>query len=106
MNRHSNSSNSIWSSPWVFFGFALGFSWLVWFLLILLGISVATPLGRILGLLGLLLGPALAGIISFFSKKSSGTVPNGPPFQPSSLANVLLLGVLFPPTVCFDNFRE
>ena len=63
MNRHSNSSNSIWSSPWVFFGFALGFSWLVWFLLILLGISVATPLGRILGLLGLLLGPALAGII-------------------------------------------
>lgn len=63
MNRHSNSSNSIWSSPWVFFGFALGFSWLVWFLLILLGISVQTPLGRILGLLGLLLGPALAGII-------------------------------------------
>ena len=63
MNRHSNSSNSIWSSPWVFFGFALGFSWLVWFLLILMGISVQTPLGRILGLLGLLLGPAIAGII-------------------------------------------
>lgn len=63
MHRNLNSSNSIWSSPWVFFGFALGFSWLVWFSLILLGINVATPLGRILGLLGLLLGPALAGII-------------------------------------------
>ncbi len=63
MNRNLNSSNSIWLSPWVFFSFALGFSWLVWFSMFFTGVEAETLLGRILGLLGLLLGPSLTGII-------------------------------------------
>jgi membrane protease YdiL (CAAX protease family) len=62
---NTNSSKSIFSSPWVFFGLALGWSWLFWILAILLGLSLETPLGAILGLLGLL-GPMVAGIISTY----------------------------------------
>lgn len=55
------TSNSTLSSPWVFFGIALGWSWLFWISAILLGVSIETPVGLILALLGLL-GPMAAGI--------------------------------------------
>lgn len=45
----------------VFFGLALGWSWLFWISAILLGVSIETPVGLILALLGLL-GPMVAGV--------------------------------------------
>lgn len=45
----------------LFFGLALGWSWAFWFLAIGLDLSLASPGGLVLGLLGLL-GPMLAGI--------------------------------------------
>ena len=44
---------------------ALGWSWLFWITLIVLGISFETPLGLVLGLLGLL-GPMFAGLTSLY----------------------------------------
>jgi hypothetical protein len=61
MSTHPNSSHSTLSSPWAFFGLALGWGWLFWILAILLGTSIETTLGGILGLVGLL-GPVVAGI--------------------------------------------
>jgi membrane protease YdiL (CAAX protease family) len=60
-----NALNSTLSSPWVFFGLAMGWSWLFWISAILLGVSIETPVGLILGLLGLL-GPMVAGITSTY----------------------------------------
>jgi membrane protease YdiL (CAAX protease family) len=65
MSTPSNSSDSTLSSPWAFFGLALGWSWPFWILAILLGISIKTTLGVVLGLLGLL-GPMVAGITSTY----------------------------------------
>jgi membrane protease YdiL (CAAX protease family) len=65
MNTNLNSSKSSLSNPWAFFGLALGWSWLFWILAILLGKSIETTAGAILGLLGLL-GPMVAGITSTY----------------------------------------
>jgi membrane protease YdiL (CAAX protease family) len=65
MNTTSNSLKSRLSSPWAFFALALGWSWLFWIIVILLGISFETPMGLVLGLLGLL-GPMVAGLTSIY----------------------------------------
>ncbi len=66
---NTNSSNSIststLSSPWAFFGLALGWSWLFWITAILLDTGMETTLGVVLGLLGLL-GPMVAGITGVY----------------------------------------
>lgn len=61
MNGKPRSSHSFLSSPWAFFGLALGWSWLCWFSAILSGLSIESAPGIVLGLIGLL-GPMLAGI--------------------------------------------
>ena len=53
------------SSPWYFFGLALGWSWLFWIVAILLETGIETTLGVVLGLFGLL-GPMVAGIASTY----------------------------------------
>src|SRR5512141_277353 len=63
MHTKSNALRSSFSSPWAFFGLALGWSWLFWITAIVLGISFETPLGIILGMLGLF-GPMVAGLTS------------------------------------------
>jgi hypothetical protein len=60
---NTTSSQPTLSSPWAFFGLALGWSWLFWILAILLGTGIKTTPGTVLGLLGLL-GPMVAGITS------------------------------------------
>jgi membrane protease YdiL (CAAX protease family) len=62
---NTNSSKSTLTSLWSFFALALGWSWLFWILAILLGLSLETPVGVVLGLLGLL-GPMIAGIVSTY----------------------------------------
>ncbi|MFZ1040621.1 MAG: CPBP family intramembrane glutamic endopeptidase [Anaerolineales bacterium] len=59
-----NKSNpqSVIASPWFFFIVTLAWSWFFWIPAAVLGISVQTRPGAILGLLGLL-GPMLSGII-------------------------------------------
>jgi uncharacterized protein len=62
---NTNSSNSPLSSPWTFFALALGWSWFFWLTAILLDAGMATPLGIVLSLLGLL-GPMIAGITGVY----------------------------------------
>src|SRR5688572_20876269 len=59
------SSVSKLSSPVYYFALALGWSWSFWILAILLGVSFETPMGVVLGLIGLL-GPMVAGIGSTY----------------------------------------
>ena len=61
MRQWADSSSLLLSRPWVFFSLALGWSWLCWTPLALLGLGLGTPAGLICGLLGLL-GPGVAGI--------------------------------------------
>jgi uncharacterized protein len=65
MNTTATPSIARFSSPWYYFAIALGWSWLFWFVAILLGLSIESPAGLALGLLGLL-GPMVAGIISTY----------------------------------------
>jgi membrane protease YdiL (CAAX protease family) len=65
MVTKTKASNSVLANPWVFFGLALGWSWLFWIIAIILGLRIDSPLGSILGLLGLL-GPLVAGITSTY----------------------------------------
>lgn len=58
-------ASSALSSPWSFFGLALGWSWLFWISAVLFGIGIETTLGVVLGLLGLI-GPMVAGITSTY----------------------------------------
>lgn len=59
-------------SPWFFFILVLSWSWLFWIPAAMLGISIETPLGAILGLLGLL-GPMVCGIsFTYFTQDKSG----------------------------------
>jgi membrane protease YdiL (CAAX protease family) len=60
-NENSNIASATLSSPWLFFVVVLGWSWLFWIPAAVLGISIQTTAGEVLGLLGLL-GPMLAGI--------------------------------------------
>ncbi len=58
-------SKSPLSHPWFFFSLAFGWSWLFWILAILLGLSLKTTGGILLGLLGLL-GPMVGGITATY----------------------------------------
>jgi len=62
MNEHSASTRKSLPSPWLFFAAVLGWSWLFWIPAAILGISVQTSAGAVLGLLGLL-GPMVCGIV-------------------------------------------
>ena len=61
MNIYSNSSKSIISSPWVYFGMVYGWTWTFWLLAAQLGVSLNTISGIGLLMLGLS-GPAIAGV--------------------------------------------
>jgi len=61
MTKAPALSRSALSTPWAFFVVVLGWSWFFWLLAVLLGLSINTVSGKVLGLLGLL-GPALGGI--------------------------------------------
>jgi membrane protease YdiL (CAAX protease family) len=63
MNKNpiSSSPSPALSGPWPFFVFVLCWSWLFWMPAAVLGISIQTTLGAVLGVLGLL-GPMLGGI--------------------------------------------
>ena len=61
MHKNSTPSSSTLSSPWLFFVLVLGWSWLFWIPAAVLGISIRTAFGAVLGLFGLL-GPMLGGI--------------------------------------------
>jgi membrane protease YdiL (CAAX protease family) len=65
MNGNTTSANSRLASPWFYFALAFGWSWFFWILAVVLGMSVTTPLGLVLGLLGLL-GPMFGGITSTY----------------------------------------
>jgi len=54
-------SSSALSRPWAFFCLAIGWSWLFWIPLALLGVDFGTPAGLLPALLGLL-GPMVAGV--------------------------------------------
>lgn len=54
-------SNPWLSSPWLFFLTVFAWSWLFWISAAVLGMGITTPVGAVLGLLGLL-GPMLGGI--------------------------------------------
>ena len=77
MNRlrefmNKSNSQSVVASPWFFFIVTLGWSWFFWIPAAVLGISVQTRPGAILGLLGLL-GPMLAGIgFTFLTQGKEG----------------------------------
>lgn len=62
MNAPSNSSLS---HPWFFFCLALGWSWFFWILAVLLGFSLTSTGGIVLGLLGLF-GPVAGGIAGVY----------------------------------------
>lgn len=49
------------SSPWLYFIFTVGWSWLCWIPAALLGISISTAPGLVFGLLGVI-GPMVGGI--------------------------------------------
>lgn len=62
MNTSSRSSSPHRERSWLFFAVALGWSWVLWLAAIVLGLSVESPAGGILMLLGLL-GPMVAAIL-------------------------------------------
>lgn len=58
---NTNSSKSIWTSPWVYFVATFAWTWLIWGTGILLGITAESGEGPIVALLGVI-GPMVTGI--------------------------------------------
>ena len=72
MDASTTSSPAKLSNPVVFFAIALGWSWLFWLTAIALGLSVTTPTGSVLALLGLF-GPLIAGVTStYWTRERAG----------------------------------
>lgn len=61
MNRTSTSSTSNLSSPWIYFAATFAWTWSLWILALLLGLSMDTAAGFAMLLLGVL-GPMVTGI--------------------------------------------
>src|SRR5688572_30127322 len=58
---NTNSSKSIWTSPWIYFVATFAWTWLIWGIGILLGITAESREGLIVALLGVI-GPMVTGI--------------------------------------------
>jgi hypothetical protein len=65
VNKNSTSSISALSSPWLFFIFVLGWSWLFWIPTVLSRQSIDTPIATLGFVLGGL-GPPLGGIVFIY----------------------------------------
>jgi membrane protease YdiL (CAAX protease family) len=61
MNRTSTLSTSNLSSPWIYFAATFAWTWSVWILALVLGLSMDTAAGFLMLLLGVL-GPMVTGI--------------------------------------------
>lgn len=72
MNKYDKPSASLFSNPWVFFGATFAWTWAFLGVAILLKISVETPLGFALFILGIL-GPMVTGIgFTYLTQNKAG----------------------------------
>jgi membrane protease YdiL (CAAX protease family) len=70
--RYDKPSSSLLANPWVYFGATFVWTWGFWGVALLLKISIETPLGLVLPLLGAL-GPLVTGIgFTYLTKNSAG----------------------------------
>lgn len=70
--HYDKPSSSLLANPWVYFGITFAWTWGFWGVALLLKISVETPLGLVLPLLGAL-GPLVTGIgFTYLTKNKAG----------------------------------
>ena len=72
MNDRPVSAGSKLACPWLYFGVTIGWTWLFWLPAAFMSMSVRTPAGAVLALLGLL-GPMATGIgFTYLTRDSEG----------------------------------